>query len=344
MSDSSQGPGWWQASDGRWYPPEQHPQAASTLPPPTQASVPQAPIPSPPAITPFGSPGGQGKRSWWRRWWVIAIGAVIALAIVAGIVGDKDQDEVADVPDSATTLVADDAGTVGNAEVTTPTTEQPDPDDDLDQPAPPDTGDVDETDDTVDDAAAGTRDDPYWIGEPVTITIDSFGDGDGSVWTIVVDGPGTDVTREVREENPFNEPPPEDSIFYGVPVSLTLQGADKEPLSTLFNLELEFFGPATASIIDQGFDEGCGLAPGAIDPLKEVFVGGTLSGIVCLAVTEADIDAGVLLTTDSGDGDRIFFATSGDAVETGPLTPDDGRTSPRHRLRGRVEVEPLADR
>jgi hypothetical protein len=25
MSDFSQGPGWWQASDGRWYPPEQAP-------------------------------------------------------------------------------------------------------------------------------------------------------------------------------------------------------------------------------------------------------------------------------------------------------------------------------
>jgi hypothetical protein len=29
MSDTSQGPGWWQASDGKWYPPEQAPGAAS---------------------------------------------------------------------------------------------------------------------------------------------------------------------------------------------------------------------------------------------------------------------------------------------------------------------------
>ncbi len=28
MSDSSQGPGWWQASDGKWYPPEQAPGGA----------------------------------------------------------------------------------------------------------------------------------------------------------------------------------------------------------------------------------------------------------------------------------------------------------------------------
>ena len=25
VSDSPQGPGWWQASDGKWYPPEQAP-------------------------------------------------------------------------------------------------------------------------------------------------------------------------------------------------------------------------------------------------------------------------------------------------------------------------------
>ncbi len=29
MSDNPQGPGWWQASDRRWYPPEQHPAAAT---------------------------------------------------------------------------------------------------------------------------------------------------------------------------------------------------------------------------------------------------------------------------------------------------------------------------
>jgi len=28
MSDASQGPGWWQASDGKWYPPEQAPAAS----------------------------------------------------------------------------------------------------------------------------------------------------------------------------------------------------------------------------------------------------------------------------------------------------------------------------
>ena len=39
MSDRSAGPGWWQASDGRWYPPELHPSAQS---PESPATDPQA--------------------------------------------------------------------------------------------------------------------------------------------------------------------------------------------------------------------------------------------------------------------------------------------------------------
>ena len=34
MSDTSQGPGWWQASDGKWYRPEQHPDYRPPPPPP----------------------------------------------------------------------------------------------------------------------------------------------------------------------------------------------------------------------------------------------------------------------------------------------------------------------
>lgn len=45
MSDQSQGTDWWQASDGKWYPPETHPDYVAPAPPP-----PPAP-PAPPAPT-----------------------------------------------------------------------------------------------------------------------------------------------------------------------------------------------------------------------------------------------------------------------------------------------------
>ena len=52
MSDSSNGPGWWQASDAKWYPPESAPAA----PPPIA-------YPQQPAYQPLGAhpqPGGYG--------------------------------------------------------------------------------------------------------------------------------------------------------------------------------------------------------------------------------------------------------------------------------------------
>jgi preprotein translocase subunit SecD len=46
MSGWAQGPGWWQASDGRWYPPESHPNALLPLPP---VGGPDGPGPSQPS-------------------------------------------------------------------------------------------------------------------------------------------------------------------------------------------------------------------------------------------------------------------------------------------------------
>ncbi len=55
MSDVSQGPGWWQASDGKWYRPEQHPSYWSS-PPPTMGQTAVAPFPGVPQY--YYPPGG----------------------------------------------------------------------------------------------------------------------------------------------------------------------------------------------------------------------------------------------------------------------------------------------
>jgi len=101
MSDSTQGPGWWQASDGKWYPPEQHPdapaaategvpqtpaspptQAIPPTPPPTAAMPAVAPpiggpppVGPPPGGPPPGAPGSRNNGKW------IAIGAIAAVII-----------------------------------------------------------------------------------------------------------------------------------------------------------------------------------------------------------------------------------------------------------------------
>lgn len=51
MSDVAQGPGWWYASDGRWYPPEQAPGPPPTTPAPTGP---------PPVVPPPDFPAGPG--------------------------------------------------------------------------------------------------------------------------------------------------------------------------------------------------------------------------------------------------------------------------------------------
>jgi hypothetical protein len=54
MSDVSQGYGWWEAKDGKWYPPERHPDYKV----PTQVAAPIVSAPEPP-------PSLQGD-GWWK--------------------------------------------------------------------------------------------------------------------------------------------------------------------------------------------------------------------------------------------------------------------------------------
>lgn len=55
MSDTSQGPGWWIASDGKWYSPEQKPGPAPE-PPVAEPAPTQAPTPEPVAPEPVEAP------------------------------------------------------------------------------------------------------------------------------------------------------------------------------------------------------------------------------------------------------------------------------------------------
>jgi hypothetical protein len=74
-------PGWWQASDGNWYPPEQHPSYVPPVPqtlPTFETYVPPvAPVPSELA------PGGQTNRKTPFLW--IGLAVVVVMALVAGV-------------------------------------------------------------------------------------------------------------------------------------------------------------------------------------------------------------------------------------------------------------------
>ncbi|HEV3227497.1 MAG TPA: hypothetical protein VGZ52_11705 [Acidimicrobiales bacterium] len=88
MSEQSGGPGWWQASDGKWYPPDQaasvdpttpQPVSGQAGPPPVYGGPPGAGPGTPPPYVPAagaaaGGGGGAGK--------IIAI--VVAVVLIAG--------------------------------------------------------------------------------------------------------------------------------------------------------------------------------------------------------------------------------------------------------------------
>ena len=89
MSDVSQGPGWWQASDLKWYPPELHPDYVAPLPPPpTQpppAELPPPPMPVAPTQPPVTTKGPSGLV-----WFVLAGLALLAIAAFL-LVGNPTQ-------------------------------------------------------------------------------------------------------------------------------------------------------------------------------------------------------------------------------------------------------------
>ncbi|MEY2423670.1 MAG: hypothetical protein QOI95_3737 [Acidimicrobiaceae bacterium] len=122
MSDQGQ-PGWWQASDGRWYPADQQPgyqqpgyQQPGYQQPGYQQPNPEgtwAPPGGPPApVPPFGAPppflGTPTPSPARSRPWVIVIVAIAAVAIVAVavvfLVGTKDTKRNSAGAPAATTL------------------------------------------------------------------------------------------------------------------------------------------------------------------------------------------------------------------------------------------------
>ncbi len=79
MSDVWQGPGWWIASDGRWYPPELHPLVRSHVPPPQPWWG-----TAEPGAVPVAGPAGGAERSGGRGKRPMVAGAVALAAVALG--------------------------------------------------------------------------------------------------------------------------------------------------------------------------------------------------------------------------------------------------------------------
>ncbi len=148
MSDAPQGPGWWMANDGRWYPAESR-QGSSAAPPPIPgATWSPPPPPNPPPTyspaTPASGPAATPPPRPGLSPWILAAGAamLIALTALTVILLTRDTDNTATGPDiagagNATTTVTA-APTTAAPETTVAPTIAPAPA----APAPAPVGDV----------------------------------------------------------------------------------------------------------------------------------------------------------------------------------------------------------
>jgi len=117
VSDVSQGPGWWIASDGKWYPPESHPDAMASREPTIVAPTPHIESSvtahvTVPATIPVAGSGASSvlaatpalRRGRSKVLFVLGVGVLLALAVVALVValGSDGGSAFAPGPETAT--------------------------------------------------------------------------------------------------------------------------------------------------------------------------------------------------------------------------------------------------
>ena len=113
MSDTSMGPGWWMANDGRWYSPEQAPGAVPPPPPQFQTHAGGAPTLAAPrtaayqpvAAATYAQPGAYQPppgytltRKKKRRWPWIVLAVIVALIVAGALAGGAEEEATPAAP------------------------------------------------------------------------------------------------------------------------------------------------------------------------------------------------------------------------------------------------------
>lgn len=250
--------GWYLGADGRWWPPDHGP-GPSEVPP--VAAPEAAPVVAPNAQTAVqGSGGGSGK---------VLIGVVLVVLLLGGIVvallagGESDP-----VSETATTVFRTETTSEGAPETST-------------DPNPTASSTT-----TVAPPGKGSIEDPYALGDVVTIQYTDITEGEERVWEIEVTGAVSDQTDAVLAENQFNDAPPDGFRFAVAPIRVTYISGPAP--ASLFDLNFKALGPS--AVVLTTFDPSCGVVPNALDTLAEAFPGGTLEGNICWVAKPSDIE------------------------------------------------------
>lgn len=270
---------WYLASDDRWWPdghgPGPAPDVAPTRTIPSwttdeEATIYSSPPPSAAAVGAIpDSLRESGTGSGGKGRTILVLGVVLfALLAIGGaayMLLASDDDEAAS---PASTLFPTDEG-------------------DGDQVSPDTTQSGDEPEVEVSVVPGkGSIEDPYVIGEQVVIQYTDGASGEQRTWAIEVLGEASNITQAVLDENQFNDAPPGDQQFMGVPIRVTYVSGPAP--ASLFELTFKAVGPS--GLVLTTFDPSCGVIPDALDTFAEIFEGGTVDGSICWSASPGDAD------------------------------------------------------
>jgi hypothetical protein len=331
MADQSGGEGWWIASDGKWYPPELHPDyrppAAPVAPPvwvapqqPTAPSYTSAPPPSPPPLPPAFAPGRPSAPASKSRT-PLVVGGGIALAALLGIgafvipSGGDGDDTATSRPSTATAAPTGDAATPTDAPPVEATAAPTDAPTESATEAPteaasePPATDAPATE--VPGGEVGAAGNPAAFGEEFELTPD---------WRATILG-GEDATAAGLVDD-FSDPAPAGSLYWAIRYRVTYLGS--EPFA--FDASSV---QAVGSGVYESFDSDCFLDSTAVEatgarPFAPEFVPGqTVEVVSCVTVPESELSELTynLVNFNSTRGDLVFAAEGADAADL-PPPPD----------------------
>lgn len=209
----------------------------------------------------------------------VAALATVTAAMTAGCVVPMTADEPVERPSKTRTTSPDEAAGVGDGGSAQEPEHSPAAPSQTpvprvqDEPAPP--------------VADGSRSNPYPIGTVVSST----------EWDVVLGTP-INGTSQVLAENMFNDPPPAGMEYWIVPVHAVYTGSQ----SGLAWVELDF---AFVGNDARTYEDTCGVIPGDLFEIGELYTGGVADGNTCVTVPAG---APGLWTVAPRWGDPVFFA------------------------------------
>jgi hypothetical protein len=309
VSDTPGDQHWWQAIDGKWYPPESHPNYVPPPPPPASSPLPA------PSVAPGSSPVIQPPaKPLWRCWWALALGALVLIVVIAAAAGggDDDDDAAAPTPAEPTATDAESAEEVPDEPSVATSGEEPR----TTEVAAPTSDPVDTSPPSTAPSGVGlSLDSPADVGVPVVV----------GEWTVRVAAITPDAAALVAAENQFNDPPAAGKQFFMATLEATYIGSE----SSTFWIDNSLKAVGASNVAYEGFDSSCGVLPDDVDRAGEAFPGGTISGNVCWSIDAADAGTMTMLVEPSfsfDDDVRRFFSMDPTAVIVDGSTSADAPT------------------